>query len=92
MYPKKYPKCYFFSTFFYQKLTQRGQYCYANVRRWTRKVDLLSMDKIIIPLHLGVHWTLAVINIRDKRFEYYDSMAGSKWRYILKVLFTCINY
>ena len=28
----------------------------------------------MIPLHLGFHWALAVINLRDKRFEYYDSL------------------
>eukprot|EP01027_Heterolobosea_sp_BB2_P023931 GEZU01036000.1.p1 GENE.GEZU01036000.1~~GEZU01036000.1.p1 ORF type:complete len:661 (-),score=139.66 GEZU01036000.1:41-2023(-) len=70
------PKCHFFNTFFYAQLTQRG-YSYDKVKRWTRKIDLFSFDKIIIPVHLGVHWTCAVINLRDKRFEYYDSMNGS---------------
>lgn len=70
------PKCHFFNTFFYSKLIQGGKYQYANVRRWTRKTDLFSMDKIIIPVHLGKHWTLCVINLRDKRYEYYDSMGG----------------
>ncbi|KAG2379559.1 hypothetical protein C9374_006676 [Naegleria lovaniensis] len=75
-YPEKYPKIYVFNTFFYAKLTERHSYNYGNVRRWTRKIDLLEYDKIIIPIHLTVHWTLAVINIRDERFEYYDSMDG----------------
>lgn len=74
--PEKYPKIYIFNTFFYAKLTERHSYNYGNVRRWTRKIDLLEYDKIIIPIHLSVHWTLAVINIRDERFEYYDSMDG----------------
>jgi len=76
--PGKYPQCHFFNTFFYSKLdmTNRG-YTYSNVRTWTRKIDLFSMDKVIIPVHLGVHWVLSVINIRDKRFEYYDSMLSS---------------
>ena len=51
-------------------------YCFTNVRRWTRKFDLLAFDKVLVPIHLGVHWVLAVINLRDKRFEYYDSMLG----------------
>eukprot|EP01080_Neovahlkampfia_damariscottae_P002294 gene2294-2467_t len=79
------PKVHCFNTFFYAKLTQRGEYKYDNVKRWTRKIDLFSLDKIIIPIHLGVHWTLAVINIRDKRFEYYDSLDGCH-KYILNDL------
>jgi sentrin-specific protease 1 len=34
------------------------------------------MDKVLIPVHLGNHWCLAVINFVDKRFEYYDSLGG----------------
>jgi len=83
----KYPKVYVFSTFFYAKLTERNSYGYANVKRWTRKVDLFEYDKIIIPIHLSVHWTLAVINLRDERFEYYDSMDGKHTgKMVLKTL------
>ena len=36
-----------------------------------------SKDLLIIPIHChGNHWTLAVINIKLKRFEYYDSLRG----------------
>ena len=32
---------------------------------------------IVFPIHChGNHWVLAVINLRDKRFEYYDSLRG----------------
>jgi sentrin-specific protease 1 len=27
-------------------------------------------------VHLGTHWCLGIINLRDKRFEYYDSLHG----------------
>ena len=27
-----------------------------------------------MPIHLGEHWCCAIINLRDKRFEYYDSL------------------
>jgi sentrin-specific protease 1 len=73
-YGGKYPRCHYFNTFFYAKLTQRGVYTYSTVRRWTKNVDLFALDKVIIPVHLGVHWVLSVINIRDQQFEYYDSM------------------
>eukprot|EP00967_Tisochrysis_lutea_P147841 scaffold281517_cov36-Tisochrysis_lutea.AAC.2 len=31
----------------------------------------------MVPICSNHHWTLAVINIKDKRFEYYDSLYGS---------------
>lgn len=45
------------------------------MRRWTKaaKLDIFDLDKVIIPCHQGMHWTLAVINIKEKRIEYYDS-------------------
>jgi sentrin-specific protease 1 len=85
--PGTVPRVYYHTTLFYTKLMQRNQYSYAGVKRWTRKVDLFAMDKVIIPIHLGVHWTCAVINLRDKQFEYYDSMNGSaRGKQILKDL------
>jgi len=29
-----------------------------------------------VPIHLKIHWCLAVINVKEKRFEYYDSLGG----------------
>ena len=83
-------KCLFLSTFFYFKLVQQlRRFDYDGVKRWTRKVNFFSYDKIIIPINTGyyekikgtnkaefkgTHWVLVVINLRDKKFEYYDSM------------------
>lgn len=50
-------KVYCFSTFFFPKLHGGG---HTAVRRWTKSVDLFLYDIILIPLHLGVHWSLAV--------------------------------
>lgn len=52
-----YLKTHAFTTFFYPKLIKDG---YTMLRRWTRKIDIFSFDLILIPLHLGLHWTLAV--------------------------------
>lgn len=48
------------------------------MRRWTKaaQLDIFDLDKVIIPCHQGMHWTLAVINIKEKRIEYYDSYHG----------------
>lgn len=74
LFPDRFPKVYAFNTHFFD-LLQRG---YARVRRWTskNKIDLFSFDKIFIPVHKPQHWCLAVINIKEKKFEYYDSLGG----------------
>ncbi|EOA16487.1 hypothetical protein CARUB_v10004645mg [Capsella rubella] len=78
--PKKYLKCHFFNTFFYKKLVSDSGYNYKAVRRWTtqRKLGyaLIDCDMIFVPVHRGVHWTLAVINNRDSKLLYLDSLNG----------------
>lgn len=32
--------------------------------------------QIFIPIHMNIHWTLAVINIKDRKFQYLDSFKG----------------
>ncbi len=51
------PKVYAFSTFFYPKVVSDG---HSGVKRWTRKVDIFAHEILLIPVHLGVHWCLAV--------------------------------
>lgn len=68
-----YPNVYAFNTFFYPKLIKTG---FSSVRRWTRKVDLFSYDLLLVPIHLGVHWCMATIDIRNKSIRYFDSMLG----------------
>jgi len=76
------PRCHFFTSLFYPKLAESNKgYCYANVKRWTKKVDVFTKDLIIVPIHChGNHWTLALVNLKSKRFEYLDSMGGSPGR------------
>ena len=38
---------------------------------------ILEVDRIIMPVHLGNHWTCAVINLAAKELVYYDSMGVS---------------
>ncbi|NXG76420.1 SENP2 protease, partial [Baryphthengus martii] len=69
-----YPTVHAFNTFFYTKLVSGG---YTSVKRWTRGVDIFKKDLILVPVHLKVHWTLAVIDMRKKKISYYDSMGRS---------------
>ena len=69
---------HFFSSFFMVKLLQNGKYTYANVKRWSKKFDVFSKDKIFIPVNINnSHWTLLVVYIQKKEIHYYDSMSGS---------------
>ncbi|XVF28313.1 hypothetical protein REPUB_Repub15cG0018700 [Reevesia pubescens] len=79
--PKKYLKCHFFNTFFYKKLVNpESGYNYRAVKRWTsqRKLGycLFDCDKIFVPIHKDIHWCLAVINKKDQKFQYLDSLRG----------------
>ncbi|XP_074836153.1 sentrin-specific protease 1 isoform X2 [Carettochelys insculpta] len=67
------PTVHAFNTFFFTKLKTAG---YQAVKRWTKKVDVFSVDILLVPIHLGVHWCLAVIDFRKKMITYYDSMGG----------------
>ncbi|RWR95287.1 ubiquitin-like protein-specific protease ESD4 isoform X1 [Cinnamomum micranthum f. kanehirae] len=88
--PKGFLKCHFFNTFFYKKLIGgRNGYDYKAVRRWTtqKKIGygLIECDKIFVPIHKKAHWCLAVINIKDEKFQYLDSLKGMDTQ-VLKVL------
>lgn len=82
------PKCHFFNTFFAKKLYGEGAYDYNSVRRWTMPSRLskagqpfsciLDCDRIIIPVHQGIHWVCAVIDLQQRKFVLYDSMLVSE--------------
>lgn len=75
----KWPKSYAFNTFFYTKLLKDGPQA---LRRWTKRVDLFSYDLICVPVHLGMHWCMAIIDFRDRSIRYYDSMGSPNNRCI----------
>lgn len=70
---ENYPSVYAFNTFFYPKLMNGG---HSALKRWTRRMDIFSYDLILVPVHMGMHWCLAVIDFRIKKIRYYDSMGG----------------
>jgi sentrin-specific protease 1 len=75
-------RAHFMSTFFVKKLCGEGGagYDYDAVRRWTtfKKLgyDALQCDTIIIPVHQGIHWVLATIELKNERVRLYDSLLG----------------
>lgn len=78
----KWPKAYSMNTFFYPKLIKDGP---SSLRRWTRKVDIFTYHILTVPIHLGMHWCMAVIDFRSKTIKYYDSM-GAKNNKCLEAL------
>ncbi|KAI4824050.1 hypothetical protein KUCAC02_012593 [Chaenocephalus aceratus] len=70
----KLPSVNTFNTFFYPRLRSSG---YSAVRRWTKKTDIFSKDILLVPVHLGVHWCLSVVDFRKKAIMYFDSMGGN---------------
>lgn len=81
--PENWAKVYAMNTFFLPKLRTTG---YSAIKRWTRKVDIFSFDKILVPVHLDVHWCLAVIDLKKKGVYFYDSMGSDKNDILKKLL------
>ncbi|ODQ82354.1 hypothetical protein BABINDRAFT_31423 [Babjeviella inositovora NRRL Y-12698] len=72
----KLPKSFAFTTHFFSTLKAKG---HAGVARWAKrkKVDVTKMDYVFVPMNIqNAHWALAVINNKERRFQYYDSMRG----------------
>lgn len=69
-------KVFFHNSFFYSKLATQG-YEKGRLAKWTKKVDLFTFDRIVFPInHNNTHWTSGCINFKDKRIEYFDSLAS----------------
>uniref|UniRef100_A0A914P9C1 Ubiquitin-like protease family profile domain-containing protein n=1 Tax=Panagrolaimus davidi TaxID=227884 RepID=A0A914P9C1_9BILA len=81
------PRVYAFQTFFYSTLIQKG---YGSVKRFTRRIDVFGYDIWIVPVHLTDHWCMAIVDVRNQRIEYYDSMLGQN-RQVFEALSSYIS-
>ncbi|KAI8999401.1 hypothetical protein BC832DRAFT_207770 [Gaertneriomyces semiglobifer] len=61
-------RVHIFNSFFYERLTQKDantpageKIAYANVKKWTRNVDLFSKEFVFVPVCENMHWYLAFI-------------------------------
>ena len=68
-----YPSVHSLSTFFYPRLMESG---YSAVKRWTKHVNIFDCDFVCIPVHLGKHWCMAIVDFKQKRVLYLDSRGG----------------
>eukprot|EP01083_Nonionella_stella_P281201 956833_1 len=66
----------FLFSFFYDVMSKL-EYSYRKDLRDFVEFDIFAKEKVFIPIHVsGNHWCLAVLNMRDRRIEYYDSLGG----------------
>ncbi|XP_056354492.1 sentrin-specific protease 2 isoform X2 [Oenanthe melanoleuca] len=77
-----YPAVYAFNTFFYSKLSSTS---HKGVKKWTKGVDIFEHDVILVPIHLRIHWTLLVVDLREKAIKYFDSL-GQRGDHICKTV------
>lgn len=75
-----------FNTFFHTTLSKRG---YEGVQRWSRRFNIFAKELILIPVHLGMHWTMSCIDMARREIIYLDSFhAGNQsclrnlWAYL----------
>jgi hypothetical protein len=80
------PRVHYCSTFFYATLCKQGHYDFSRVQRWNKDLtyDILKCKKIVVPIHQGLHWVLAVIHVTDRRLEFLDSMSGSEGKTLVR--------
>lgn len=81
-----------FNSFFYTTLSERG---YQGVRRWMKrkKKQIAKLDKIFVPVNLNQsHWALGLIDIKNKRIVFTDSLSNGPNAMSFAILADLKNY
>ncbi|KAG9304076.1 hypothetical protein G9A89_005986 [Geosiphon pyriformis] len=73
---------YSLSTYFYTRLVSSDEvYDYSAVTRWTKHTNLFDKELVFIPINLDqVHWILAVINMKDRQIQIWDSLGRTRYK------------
>lgn len=85
--PQQKAKTYIFNSYFYTRLSKRAfgdarknedpmQRMHAQVKKWTRDVDIFERDFILIPVNEHSHWFLVIICF-PSRIEIDEAVEGS---------------
>jgi len=87
--PSHFYNSFFVQTMFDEKNKKdkklRGIYNYEQVRKWSKKVptpgDIFALKYIFCPINVDKHhWTLAVIFMKAKKIQYFDSCGRTNWK------------
>lgn len=80
------PNCYWMKSDFYAFLNnpEHSGYDYQRIKGYLKKRNTKKFgmndvwseaDMVIVPINIGrTHWAVGVVNVREERFEMYDSM------------------
>ena len=60
-----------------------GKYTYENVIKYTfttrKDIDIFAFDKVFVPINFSnMHWYFAMINMREKTIQIYNSSEDGK--------------
>ncbi|GMI04324.1 hypothetical protein TrRE_jg9536, partial [Triparma retinervis] len=70
-------RSWFFKSFFFKKLLDRGRYKYKNVEKWSKNVpgkDIFELNSIYWPVNIdNWHWIMLKADMKTKVITYYDS-------------------
>lgn len=79
--------CFYHNTHFMDKLTNEKKSCaYAQVKQWTKKVNVFALDKIFVPINIpDQHWMLCVVFMKERVIRFYDSMGSAGSQYMERV-------
>mmetsp|Transcript_12532 Transcript_12532/g.17133 ORF Transcript_12532/g.17133 Transcript_12532/m.17133 type:complete len:586 (+) Transcript_12532:334-2091(+) len=74
--PEKKDRVHAFSCLFYPRLNELRNFrdAFELIARWTKNIDLFSMDYVFIPINYALHWSLCVV-VRPLQFlidQYID--------------------
>lgn len=88
---EEHPNISIFTTHFFSRLEADG---YSAVKRWALRkgLDVFVPDKVFVPVNRGnLHWTLAVIDNKNKELVFYDSLPSGRGRNELQLLLTYLK-
>ncbi|KAK8954054.1 putative ubiquitin-like-specific protease 1B [Platanthera zijinensis] len=49
-----------------------------------------AVDLIVMPCHMSAHWTLLICRLKERCWEFYDSLRSSRHRATLTKLIQCL--
>ena len=76
-------KCLFLTSYLMTKIDRASINGCKWVLNYCKRIKIggllkREVDKVFVPICFDLHWTLAVINFKNKRLEYYDSLGGER--------------